>query len=297
MTFPGFVWRFKTLPMSRKLLVLAFGAVFTMAAVVGMHDAWAVKLTLKRVIFEGTKRTESLTVINNTADKQVFRLAFKSMRMSEENALIDVAETDPEYATLKTADKMIVFAPRRIEIPAGGSQQIRLMLRKPKDLEAGEYRSHLWINPEKESVKFEPNPNASKDKPEIQIKMLAGISVPVFVRHGNVTATVSLSDIKAVKNNNNNNIIVSLVINREGNRSVYGDFDFVCTGGGAEIIAYQLRGIAVYTEVEKRNMRFAVPVPKDGAQACKTMRVIYTADTNDVLFRGAKMAEATVTLP
>lgn len=275
------------------LTALAVSCFFCAGLSVGMPEAWAIKLTLKRVIFEGSKRTEVLTLINDTAEEQVYRLSWRNMHMSPESSLIVMGENET-VAGLEVADNFVIFAPRRIAIPPGGSQQVRLMLRKPKDLADGEYRSHLWIRPEAESVKFEPNPQANPDVPSIQIKMLAGLSFPVFVRQGKLSASGSLTDIKFTQRDQR--LRVDLTLNREGNRSIYGDFDFICTGGAEEKIVHQVRGLAVYTETASRNLDFSFNVPTEGVGICKTLRVTYSADAKDELFSGKKIAEGTATL-
>lgn len=277
---------------SRWVVALAIPC-FCAALLFGLPEAQAIKLTLKRVIFEGSKRTEVLTLINDTAEEQVYRLSWRNMYMGKEGKLL-VAKEGEAVEGLNTADNLVIFAPRRIAIPPGGSQQVRLMLRKPKDLADGEYRSHLWIRPEAESVKFEPNPEANPNVPSIQIKMLAGLSFPVFVRQGNLTASGSITDVKFTQRDQK--LRVDLVLNREGNRSIYGDFDFICTAGGEDKVVHQVRGIAVYNEASKRALDFDFNIPKEGAGICKTLRVTYTADTKDALFAGKKIAEATATL-
>ncbi|MGZ9097425.1 MAG: fimbrial biogenesis chaperone [Micavibrio sp.] len=275
------------------LTALAVACFFCAGLSIGMPEAWAIKLTLKRVIFEGSKRTEVLTLINDTAEEQVYRLSWRNMHMNEGGGLIVTGENETING-LAVADKLVIFAPRRIAIPPGGSQQVRLMLRKPKDLADGEYRSHLWIRPEAESVKFEPNPQANPNVPSIQIKMLAGISFPVFVLQGKLTASGSISDLKFTQRDQK--LRVDLTLNREGNRSIYGDFDFICTGGAEEKIVHQVRGIALYTETASRKLDFSFNVPNEGVGICKTLRVTYSADAKDEFFSGKKIAEGTATL-
>lgn len=268
--------------------VLASVGIFA-AVVLVASQAQAIKITMKRVIFEGTQRAEVLTLMNNSAEEVTYRLGWRSMVMDEDGGLKPV-EDGAEAPGVNKADSMVVFAPRRVTVPAGGAQQIRLMLRKPKDLAEGEYRSHLWIRPEEESVKFDPNPDADPTKPSVQIKMLAGVSVPVFVRHGNLTASGTISNANLTQAGGK--LHLALTINREGNRSLYGDFTFACGGQ----VVHQLRGIAVYAEITKRNLDFTIPMPQAGAGFCSTMQVTYTADVNDPLFKGGKIAEAVATL-
>ncbi len=280
----------QTFCLRRPRLALMLAAVSVVAAVGGIlfwtHDAHALKITMKRVIFEGTKRAEVLTLINNTGDELAFRIGWRNMRMTDKG-LREIPEGE-DAPDLKTLDKMVIFAPRRVVIAPGGSQQIRLMLRKPKDLAEGEYRSHLWVRPEADAVKFDPNP-AEAGKAAVQIKMLAGVSLPVFVRNGKMTATAKLENATLKTLNGKMNITMDLT--RQGNRSVYGDLDFICTSGAEEAVVRQVRGIAIYTEVEKRTLEYNFPVGATGA--CTAMRIVYTADKDDPLFKGNVIAQTT----
>lgn len=252
------------------------------------HAAQALRVTMKRVIFEGPVRTELLTIVNNTAEEQAYRLGWRTMRMTEDSTLGYVKEGD-SLEGLKPAEDMIRYSPRRVVLPPGSSQQVRLMLRRPKDLPDGEYRSHFWIQPEAAAQKFAPAKNeAAKDKPVIQIKMLTGMTVPVFVRSGNLTASASITDAKAAPGKGG--MDVSFTLNREGNRSIYGDFTFTCNGKQAK----EVKGIAVYTEITKRAMKFTVPYPEGGgAGSCSQVGIKYTSDKEDMLFKGKVLAEAT----
>ena len=280
-----------------RLYITAVLCLFLLAGAIGMvalpQYAYALRVTMKRVIFEGPRRTELLTIVNNTAEEQVFRLGWRNMRMSEDHSLEFVKEGD-SLEGLKPAEDMVRFSPRRVVLPPGASQQIRLMLRRPKDLPEGEYRSHFWIQPEAEAVKFKPNPEKKNEKgPTVQIKMLTGMTVPVFVRNGNLTANVTFSN--ATITPEGNGIKVKLTVNREGQRSVYGDMKLYCVGSGGEVLQRESNGIAIYTEVGKRNMEFDVPFPEaGGADACRQIRVKYVAVDDDSQYKGAVMAETTI---
>lgn len=263
--------------------VLAFAVALSVT-----HEAQALKVTMKRVIFEGTKRAEVLTLINNTPDEITFRMGWRNMRMTEDG-LRDIADGE-DLGNIMPLDKMVIFAPRRVVIAPGGSQQIRLMLRKPKDLAEGEYRSHLWIRPEADAVKFDPNPVES-GKAAVTIKMLAGVSLPVFVRSGQMSATAKLENAAVTQANGKLN--VSLDLSRQGNRSVYGDFDFICTSGAEERVIHQIRGIAIYPDVEKRSLKYSFA---DASGSCSALRIVYTSDKDDPLFKGNAIAQTSATV-
>ncbi len=282
---------------ARRLVYTGFGAFVTGLAVLFLlagfsPEAQALKVTLKRAVFEGPTRTATLTVINNTAEEQAYRLGWRQMRMTENQALVGV--DDPKDAEgLRPVDELIRYAPRRILIPGGGTQQVRLLLRKPADLAEGEYRSHFWIQPEAESVKFAPpsaeQAEAAKVRPVIQIKMLTGITIPVIVRHGKLTVKATMTDARVSRDADGKNMNVGFTINREGTRSLYGDLKFTCDGG---VLAKQVKGIAVYTEVNKRFMNFSIPYPEGGASACSKMKIEYIADADDMDLKGASLAVA-----
>jgi fimbrial chaperone protein len=254
-------------------------------------SAHAIKLTMKRVVFEGSKRTEVLTLINDSDEEQTYRLSWRNMAMKDGASLSPVEEGDV-IPGLNIADTMVIFAPRRITIPAGASQQVRLMLRKPADLADGEYRSHLWIRPEEEAVKFvAPDAQPQGDDEQatgIQIKMLAGANFPVIVRQGKTNAVATITNPKLTQQDDA--FFVSLDVNREGNRSLYGDFRFTCLSGSSPQMIHEIHGIAVYTETATRHLEFKFNVPAEGAGICQSMRVSYlSGDT--------MIAEATITAP
>lgn len=265
-------------------------ALFCLVFAIAVKDAHALRITLKRVIFEGPKRTEVITIINNTAEEQVYRLGWRRMRMTEDKSLQAVADDDPA-PDLRPADSMIRYAPRRIVLPPGRTQQIRLLLRRPKDMEPGEYRSHLWIQPEESAVKFDPNKPKAQGQ-AVQIKMLTGLTLPVFIRSGKLEAAVRIED--AVLTTKKGKPIVSYTVYREGNRSVYGDIEITCQSAGEEVVISSIRGIAVYTDVTKRNINNAVlSMPEAG---CSSMKITYRASEEDNFFKGDVMAEAAVKL-
>jgi P pilus assembly chaperone PapD len=282
-TMPNGLVTFKRLALPSAL----FAGAFIVGLLAFHHQADALRVTMKRVIFEGTKRTEVLTVINNAPEEKVYRLGWRQMKMTEDQSLEQVKEGQT-FEGAKPIDDMIRYAPRRVVLAPGASQQIRLMLRRPKDLPDGEYRSHFWIQPEAEAEKFTaPTDESAKKAPAVQIKMLTGMTVPVFVRSGKMVATAKLDNAKAVRAGNQ--IKLSFVLHRDGNRSLYGDFEMLC----GSVVAHQVRGIAVYTEIKKRNLSFTFPTPKEG---CSSMKITYRADENDPLFIGKTMAETSVTV-
>lgn len=270
------------------IALIALVSVIFVAAVFAAKDAQAIRLTMKRIEFEGSKRTEVLTIINNEAQARTYRMGWKRMKMTEDKALVNL-DPGEKVPGLEGVEDLVRFAPRRVTIPPGGSQQIRLMLRKPKDLPEGEYRSHFWVQPEADVQKFD---ETRQGEGGVALKMLAGVTLPVIVRHGNLTATGSFEGGTAQVRGDKIEIVMTLI--RSGQRSLYGDIDMVCSGGGQQQIQ-SIRGVAVYAETTRRRIKFNMPVPAD-VNACREITVTYREPATARGELGAVIAETVLNL-
>lgn len=273
------------------LSVFAFLAVFLV-----FDPAQALRITLKRIIFEEGRRAEVITIINNTADPQTYRLGWSHFRMSMDKGLTAVPD-DQLTGDIKPVVDMVRFAPRRFTVAPGSSQQVRMMLRMPADLPDGEYRSHFSVQPEadveKDRAKAIKRNKAHGSSGGVSMTMLAGVTMPVIVRKGNLTADVSLVDFDAV--GSGGFITTQFSLMRSGDRSVYGDLYFTCNPEGGSYPLKELRGIAIYTEVEQRNFSFRIEKPLD-RPPCRALSVSFTEVDGFVGAPSGVLAEAVVTV-
>ena len=275
----------------RKFLLTGFIAFLTLVLVV--DTASALRLTVKRVIFEGPKRAEVITVINNSLQDKTYRVGWRHFVMTPNDSLKAVPD-DQLPAAVKPVVDMIRYAPRRFTVRAKSSQQIRLMLRTPADLAEGEYRSHLWIRPEADVTKVTPSSlsnNNTKAEKGVELQMLTGVTMPVIVRKGNLGAKTTITDLQAVQSPGF--VSVAYALNRVGERSVYGNLDYVCNAGsGSEYILRTTRGIAVYPELNRRVFNKQIEKPA-GKSACSSVTVRFK-ESNDIMSdKGKIVAEMT----
>ena len=251
----------------------------------------AIRVTLKRIVFEGSKRTEVIMVINNSDVPETYRLGWREMVMSEDKSLKPLKEGDVPPASYQSAQNMIRYAPRRFTVPPKSSQQIRLMLRMPGNLPDGEYRSHLWIKPEEDVQDLKRgNSPENSGKGGVSVKMLAGVTMPVIVRKGNLSATAEVANLQASESTGFVTVNYSLL--REGNRSLYGDVEFVCNAGAGEFILKEIHGIALYTEINQRNFKLRIE-KEAGKPRCSTLTVRYTETDGFVGKKLDVLAQAT----
>lgn len=240
--------------------------------------AEAVKLTVKRVVFEREKRAEVITVINSSNREITYRVGWRHFVMTRDRALNAVPESElPD--SVKPAADFIRYAPRRFTLAPKTSQQIRLILRMNSDVADGEYRSHLWIRPEEEveRLKFreelkQRNKSGSKTS-GVSMRMLSGVTMPVIIRKGSLSAEVDVSNLSAKQTPGFIDVSHSLL--RSGDRSVYGSLEYICNqGAGGAYSIRSVKGIAVYPEVNQRDFSARIPKP-EGESACQTLSVEY----------------------
>jgi hypothetical protein len=244
-----------------------------------------------RLVFEKNQRTTQVDLINNGNEPATYRISVVNRRMSETGELlaIDAAREGELFAT-----GMVQFSPRQVTLQPGASQTVRVMIRKPAGLAAGEYRSHLHFEKMAES-RGATSVEASGQEKEIGIVLtaLVGASIPVIVRHEVSPASVSLSHLALQKAAPQP--VLALQFDRAGNSSVYGDLAVSFTPlGGAEQVVGRAAGVAVYSPNALRRASLALQPPPNLPLARGTLRVAYRGRPEA---GGALLAEAALEVP
>jgi len=231
-------------------------------------------ITPTRIVFSEKTRSASVTIINTGDSPGTYRVSLVNKRMTVDGEFEDVKEANPGELF---SDKMIRFSPRQVVLEPGKSQVVRLGLRKPYGLKAGEYRSHMLFRaiPEvDESAETNVQPSTGVT---IKLKAIVGISIPVIVRHGKTEAGISFVSaeyLPAQPKEDQSHIIMEL--ERSGNRSVYGDLlaEFIAKNGDRTVIA-QVSGVALYTPGTMRRIKLPVNIPAGLELTKGTIQILY----------------------
>ncbi|MCH6591357.1 MAG: molecular chaperone [Proteobacteria bacterium] len=184
--------------------------------------------------------------------------------MAEDGGFKEIDEPAPGE---QFADRLIRYAPRQVVLAPGDSQAVRLLLRKPRGLEPGEYRSHLLLRaiPSQNIGKSVEEPSGDDTGIRVRLIPIYGVTIPVIVRHGDLTAKVSLTDLAlAPAGGQGEGDRLSFRINRGGNRSVFGDLTvtYFPNGGKAdELVVAQVTRLAVYTPNASRTVMMPLRFP------------------------------------
>lgn len=218
-----------------------------------------------RIILNGGRGTE--VILNNIGEATAtYRISVEVKRMRDDGSFEDV--TTPNARETAARD-MIVYAPRRVVLPPRQPQTIRIAARAPAGLADGEYRVHLLF---RAVPPAQPPVATPADFKGIGFALtpVYGVTIPVIVRLGNLSAKAGIANVGKVMLQGQP--AVAMELNRTGSRSTYGEVR-VLKAGMKEPLAVQ-RGIAVYTEVDRRTV--TVPISAElAAQASGPVTVQY----------------------
>lgn len=239
-------------------------------------------VTPTRIVFEERTRTAQVTLMNNGTDQGDFRISFINQNMTDDGQFIAVKADEKGMF----ANTMVRYSPRQISLAPGQSQVVRLMLRKPRNLEEGEYRSHLLFQsiPKASKSSLESVMDTEPEGISIEITPIIGISIPIIIRHGNLHSELKLDNARIIPGNEGNPVSkISIDMHRIGNRSVYGDFRAILTpnAGGEPIVIALANGIAIYTPNTLRHFTIPLRLPEGTSLNEGKVRILFLESGKD----------------
>ena len=221
-----------------------------------------------RLVLEGGRGGEVI-LSNIGTEEAVYRVTLELRRMTPNGELEPVDESAAND-TEKAALAMVRYAPRRVTLPPGEPQAIRVSARPGPELPDGEYRVHMSLSavPKVTPVASQTEAAASGQL-SIQIIPIYGITMPIIIRKGNLHATAGLAGPKIEQSERGPAFTVD--ITREGDESIYGDLLVYLQGGGDPVFA--VRGFGVYPEVAARHSTFAMSEEQAAMLRGKPVRI------------------------
>ncbi len=229
-------------------------------------------------------RSSQIDVVNTTGQAATYRLTLVNRRMNQAGEFLPVDAPLPDE---RFADSMIRFSPRQLTVEAGGSQVIRLSLRKPPGLAPGEYRSHLLIervlDANSASSIDSAVGNQSSDGLDIRLTPLVGAMIPVIVREGTAQVEMSIASMGYTARIGETPPLLNLTLERSGNWSVYGDLvvTFQADSGSAPVQIARVNGLAVYVPNRERLLRVALEPPEGADLRRGKIRAVFQLRPED----------------
>jgi hypothetical protein len=224
-----------------------------------------------RLVLDGRKGAE-VVLSNIGAEPATYRISIEFRRMTEDGGLEDVAQASDRD---KLTEEMIVYAPRRVTLAPRTPQSIRVAARPGANIPDGEYRVHMLFRAIPPATPVATPEGAPQKGLSFSLIPVYGVTIPVIVRLGTLQVKAGISDVRLETKEGKRS--VGLDLNRTGDRSTYGEVR-VLKPGVKEPIAVQ-RGVAVYTEVNKRHV--SVPLSESftgDARGPVTVQYVETFD-------------------
>jgi hypothetical protein len=247
-------------------------------------------LLQKRVVFEGSKRIESVEYGNTGEDTAKFVVSLLHMRMKPDGSFEVITEPDSGQFF---ADNYVRFFPRNIILAPKESQIMKIQLTNTRDMNPGEYRSHLYFRaipgkPEKDELPAEKQEGLS-----VILKPVFGITIPLIIRVGEGVTSVQITDLKTEQRDDSTRVL-QFCFRRKGIFSTYGDVTALYVSAqGNETEVGRIRGVAVYTPGELRNASLALKNIKGVDYHSGKIKLLYTKPIEE---QGAIMATADLEL-
>lgn len=252
-----------SLPIVRGGAVLAVSVVGFFLFVAAGAQAQGVSVAPSRILLDG--RTRSATVfLSNRGDRtETYRISLVPMIMREDGGLVRADSTEHEQAAF--SEDVVRYSPRRVVIPAGGSQTVRLLVRRPRNMASGdhEYRAHLSVR----SIPTVPRldelqPPGPEDLASDRIVAIPVASVetlvPMVIRFGKPDASAAIEGPQLVSDPDNQ-MRLRFDLARQGERSLFGELQVLHTDPlGEETRLHFARGVAVYAPNPRRTFEIAV---------------------------------------
>lgn len=235
-------------------------------------------VTPRRVVFEGNKQSQELTLANTGNDTAKYNVSFVQYRMTATGSFEQITEPDSGQYFV---DKYIRVFPRSVTLAPGEAQTVRMQFRKMPEMKPGEYRSHLYFRAVPDEKPLGENEAADTASIGIRLIPIFGITIPIIARIGDLPLTVELSDL-TLDTKSDTVPVLSVTFKRLGDKSVFGDLiaQYESTDGKLTEVGI-VRGIAVYTPNITRN--FNMKLKKlQGVDYTKGKLILTYQTPNDV---------------
>jgi len=235
--------------------IVIFLLIFASQKSIGSVDIYPHKL-----IFEPGQRSAEVILINSDDVAYTYRMGWNQLYYSDNGGII-------ESPKLKTppASKMIRYAPRQVVLKPGESQSIRVMVRRPKGLKDGEYRSHMLFQqqasvPTEEEIQKRASESEQNDGFSMDLYVAIGMTIPVIIRQGVGEPEVDIKSVEIIKPSasDGSGYSLSMKINRVGK---YSSRITVNVEGSDKELYINGASYPLYTDTE--NYHFTLPLPAE----------------------------------
>jgi P pilus assembly chaperone PapD len=250
-------------------------------------------VTPSRISFDVRDRTQEVIVMNTSGETNSYVLEWTNQKQTSFGAY-KVLEGE-ELASFPTAEQFIRFSPRRVTLRPGESQTVKLLVRRKKDMDASEYRSHLKFTalPNKAAAANKSEaPSSQSDGINIKLNLLLSYSIPVILRTENPESNAEVTEfVYEANKDGTKNGSVSVKISKPAANSLYGDFTVFYEVDGTSTPIGFLNGVNIFAENREfmKNISLVQALPSNNGK----LRLEYKGRAE---FADKLLAESTLAL-
>ena len=230
-------------------------------------------ITPLQAVIEGRERMVQVVLVNNSDSISTYRLEWQQLKQVEGKGgyveLKDGEEGDQLY--LKD---FAVFSPRQVTLGPRERQTVRVAVRRPADLEEGEYRSHLNFRIIERKDPVPEDAQLNQNELKVGARVLASYSIPAIYRKGEYDVNVTIGQPSFSINSRTGKMVVILPVSRSGKHGVIGTIEvFHKPNGGEETRIASVANANLFTDINQRT--FNIPSNLTGLSA-GTLRVVFS---------------------
>jgi P pilus assembly chaperone PapD len=201
------------------------------------------------IILSDKERTGRMTIQNPTTKPREVEVYF-SFGLPESDSLGDVRISlqDSNVTDTRSAMDWIKAFPRKILLPANGSQVVRLVANPPESLQTGEYWARIVVRSQDGATAL---PQAGENKQiTTNLNMIMQTAIMLKYRTGELTAKLELADAAAIQRDS----LVEVMLNmaNRGNVSYVGILTCRLLDAAKKEISHKKIDLAVYRDMRRR---------------------------------------------
>ena len=213
-----------------------------------------------RIVLKEGDNSAEINVVNGGVATGRYRATLADMEMPEQGALRKLEDDTLPHS----AKSFIRLSPRSVTVPPGQSQKFRMLVRMPRDLPDGEYRTHLHVLMSSQNVERDAQKTDQEEAGfGVRMQPRFRVSVPIVIVRGDTSFNMSIDDIRyEAAANPNVKPQLHFQFSNEGNRSAWGDLVVTLTKNGETHEIYRSNGYSIYRGTATRRHQVGLEIPE-----------------------------------
>jgi hypothetical protein len=238
-------------------------------------------LVAPTVVFADSRtRSATMDIINTSAGPSEITIETKfGYPVTDSAGGISVKLVDSVEKGAPSIAPYIVAYPRKVTVPAGAKQSVRLIVNAPASLPDGEYWSRVIIKSKGGPLKLSARSTTDTSVIQVGVSLEVRTVTTLLFRKGEVTAELAASDLTAKRTGDS--VVVSANVARRGTGVFLGMAHVRVLDSAGRTVSELDRQLPVYYPLTPR---YALRVPKD-VPGPLTVHLTLANDRDDIPVR------------